>query len=320
MTDISLPVLDDIYAAHERLRHLCHRTPLIPLNLEGLKPEVWLKCENLQPIGAYKNRPQGAVMTMLSDQQLEKGVYTASSGNSGLGMAWCAREMGVEARCYVPEGSAGSKIAALERLGTRVITVSYDEWWATILNAGKDDDPGAYIDAVRDPQALAGDGTIGLEIFEDLPDVDTVVCPFGGGGLTSGVAGAMKTLKPDCRIVAAEVDTAAPLTAAFDAGKPVEVTVEPSFIQAIGAARVLDAMWPLLSRIVSSTAKSSLRETCDAIRILFERHHLVAEGAGAVGLAATLAGRVEGDKIVCIISGGNLDPQQMVAILEGGIP
>ena len=320
MTEISLPALNDIHAARERLRDLCIRTPLIPLNLDGLDREVWLKCENLQPIGAYKNRPQGSVMTMLSDQQLAKGVYTASSGNSGLGMAWCARVMGVEARCYVPDGSAASKLAALERLGTRVITVSYDEWWATILNAGKDDDPGTYVDAVRDPKALAGDGTIGLEIFEDLPDVDTIVCPFGGGGLACGVAGAMQALNPGCRMVAAEVETATPLSAAMDAGEPVEVTVEQSFIQAIGAARVLDTMWPLLSHVVSSTARASLRETCDAILTLFERHHLVAEGAGATGLAATLAGRIEGDKIVCIISGGNLDAHQMVTILEGGIP
>lgn len=320
MTDVVLPTLADIRATRERLGALYFRSPLIPLNVEGLNSEVWLKCENLQPIGAYKNRPQGAIMSLLSAMEMQHGVHTASSGNAGLGMAWCARKLGVEARVYVPEGAADSKVNALERLGARVDMIPYTDWWAIILNGGKGDEEGAYIDAVRDSRALAGDGTIGLEIFEDLPDADTIVCPFGGGGLACGIASAINPLAPDCRIVAAEIETATPVAAAFKAGKPVEVPVEPSFVQAIGAGRVLDEMWPHVSRVIDGTAQASVRETSDAIRLLFENNHLVAEGAGAVAVAATLAGRVEGDKIVCIVSGGNLDTEQMITILKGGVP
>lgn len=312
--------IDSIRAARSRIAGYCVRTPLLPLYLEAAPADIYLKCENLQPVGAFKNRPQSAVVTSLDAEEAAQGVYTASSGNSGLGMAYAARRLGIPARVYAPEPVDAAKADALETLGAEVHRVSHDEWWKIIVNAGHDEDPGVYVDAVRDPRAIAGSGSIGLEILEDLPDADVIVAPFGGGGLICGVASAVRALKPDTRIVAAEIDTARPLAAAFDAGHPVEVPVERSFVQAIGASAVLDSMWPRLGALVDQVTFATLGETCGAMRTLFERAHLIAEGAAAVALAAVLAGRVSGGKIVCIVSGGNIDPAHMAAVLEGRPP
>lgn len=320
MPELALPTLEEIRATGERIAQLCVRTPLVRLESDDLPARVWLKFEGLQPIGAYKNRPQGAILTALSPAETAAGVYTASSGNSGLGMAYAAHRLGIAARVYSPEGIDPAKVAALEALGTEVVIVSYEQWWQIILEGGRESDPGAYVDAVRDPRALAANGMIGLEILEDLPEVDTIVAPFGGGGLVCGVGAAVHATRPQVRIVAAEVDTARPLAAALRAGRPVEVPVERSFIQAIGASTVLEPMWPLLRQVVAEATFATLAETCAAIRMIFSDAKLVAEGAAAVPLAAVRAGRVRGHNIVCVVSGGNIGAAAMSTILQGEIP
>jgi len=315
------PTSDDIAAAARRVPRFAHRTPLIRLEIEDAGPEIYVKLENLQPMGAFKLRPAGNVVgRWLDDGTLPHGVYTASSGNSGLGLAWAARSAGVAARIYVPDGSSPAKLAALARLGAEVIPLPYDAWWRMIVEHGRNDEPGRFFNAVGDPHAMAGNATIGREILEDLPDVDTVAVPFGGGGLASGIAAGLHGQGSNARIVACEPATAAPLTAARAAGRIVEIKAGRSFVDAIGVASVLPEMWPLTQRLIDDVCAVDLEQVAAAIRLLFTRARVVAEGAGAVALAATLAGHTGHGKVVCIVSGGNIAAPAFARILAGGVP
>jgi threonine dehydratase len=284
----------------------------------GRSSPIFLKLENLQAIGAFKVRPMGNVLLNADPAALRKGVYTASSGNAGLGLAWMANELRLAATVYAPDTAPADKLAAIRSLGAQVQLLSAREWWQIIQNSGHPDDPGVYVDAVRDPSALAGNGTIGLEIIERAPDVDTVIMPFGGGGLSCGIAAAIRALKPDTRIIVAETDAAAPLTAALQAGRPVTVEMLPSFISGAGAPAVLEEMWPLVRELVDATVVVPVADVANAIRLLFERSKVIAEGAGAIALAAALASDDRVGKTVCLISGGNIDAEVMAAILKPG--
>jgi threonine dehydratase len=200
--------------------------------------------------------------------------------------------------------------------GASVQIIDGDEWWQIIESGGHPKDPGMYIDAVRSPAALAGNATIGLEIVEDLPDVDSVFVPFGGGGVACGISSAIRAVKPDTRIIVAESDAATPVTAAFEKGRPVTVAMQPSFISGAGAPSVLTEMWPLVSKSVDSTVVTPVSEVAAAVRLLFEKNQIVAEGAGAIPVAGALANRAGFGKIVCVITGGNIDPTVMAKILQ----
>ena len=314
----SAPALADIHRSVESLAPYIVRSPLLELNSGGGPREIFLKLENLQAIGAFKVRPMGNVLLNADSASLQKGVYTASSGNAGLGLAWMANELGLTATVYAPETAPPDKLAAMREFGAEVQLLSADEWWQVIVNSGHPDDAGVYIDAVRDPSAMAGNGTIGLEILEQAPDVDTVMIPFGGGGLSCGIAAAVRAIKPDTRIIVAESDAATPLTAALQAGRPVTVEMKPSFISGAGASCVLEEMWPLVSELVDDTVVVPVDDVANAIRLLFERSKVIAEGAGAIALAAALAEDNKFGKTVCVVSGGNIDPQVMAAILKPG--
>jgi len=252
-------------------------------------------------------------------QQLRHWIYTASSGNSGYALAWLARRLGIPATVYVPDTAPEGKCASIRRMGAEIKTVPYVEWWDIICSHGTAGEPGFYVDAVCDPAAIAGNATIGLEILHDLPDVHTIVVPFGGGGVSCGIASAVRALKPDVRVLAAESEMSTPCASALEAGQVMAVEHQPSFISGIGALSVLPEMWPLVSRMLDGSMVSSLRAVADAIQILFEFHHVVAEGAGAAALAGALSADVDGP-IVCVITGGNIDRSHMITILEGGIP
>ena len=314
----SAPALADIHRAAESLAPYIIRSPLLQLKPGGRSSEILLKLEHLQAIGAFKIRPMGNVLLNADSAALQKGVYTASSGNAGLGLAWMANELGLTATVYAPETAPPDKLAAMRQLGAEVQLLSADEWWQVIVNSGHPDAAGVYIDAVRDPSAMAGNGTIGLEILEQAPDVDTVMIPFGGGGLSCGIAAAVRAIKPDTRIIVAESDAATPLTAALQAGRPVTVEMKPSFISGAGASCVLEEMWPLVSELVDDTVVVPVDDVANAIRLLFERSKVIAEGAGAIALAAALAEDNKFGKTVCVVSGGNIDPQVMAAILKPG--
>ncbi|QIB65049.1 threonine ammonia-lyase [Kineobactrum salinum] len=307
--------LIDFVEAQERIRDLSFRTPLIRLEIEGC-PDTFLKLENLQPVGSFKVRCAANALIRRRDIA-EGGVWTASAGNFAQGLAYAGRALGVAVTTYVPETAAASKIEALRRFGTKIITVPYADWWAILKESS--DDP-CFIHPVVDPDVLAGNGTIALEVLEDLPEVATVIAPYGGGGLSVGIASALKAAGSKARVVACETEAGAPLTAAFSAGKPVEVDFDPNtFITGMGGRNVLQQMWPLAKTYISGTALVSIEQVADAVRILVDHHHIVAEGAGAAAVAAAMLENRDGPT-VCIVSGGHLDFDHLITILSGQTP
>ena len=312
--------LDEIRAAGERLRSLAMRSPLVRLNVDDAPAEIYLKMENLQPIGSFKIRPAGSAILNTPKAQIEDGVYTASSGNMAQGVAYAARQLGVAATVLLPQNAAANKVEALKRLKANIRFLPDDEWWRVISEHGHPDIPGKFIHPVASQDVLAGDGTVGLEIFEDLPDVDTVLVPFGGGGLACGIASAFRALNPKVRVMGSESEHCAPLRAALDAGHPVQLPCPHTFISGIGVGKVLDEMWPLVEELLQGAVVAGVEEISSTIRLLCERHRVIAEGAGAAPVAAALAGKGGKGKVVCVISGGNLDNKYLMDILQGKVP
>ena len=320
---LHLPTLTDLEAARHQLAGLAVRTPLLRFphpDPSVPSPEVFLKLENLQPIGSFKIRGAGNAMRHLSKEALRNGVCTASAGNMAQGVAWCAREMRVPCRVIVPDRAPAAKTDAVKALGAEVIPVPFADWWKVMETHDTQGVPGAFIHPVENNHVIAGNGTIALEIIEDLPDVDTVVVPFGGGGLISGIGAGMRLLQPACRVLAAEVSTAAPLRASLDAGEPRAIDRIPTWVDGIGGASVLPAMWPLVRQVVQDSIVMTLEEIAEAIRVLVRRARIVAEGAGAAPVAVVRSGRAGGQRIVCVVSGGNLDPSVLATILQGSLP
>ena len=316
MTEHQPISLDAIRAALTRIKDAAIRTPLVRLNVDDAPADIYLKLENLQPIGSFKIRGASNAMALASVDDLARGVYTASAGNMGQGVAWNARRLGVSCHVVVPDHAPQTKLDAITRLGGEIIKVSFDEWWQIIVThryAGLD---GFFIHPVSDPAVMAGNGTIGLEIVDDLPDLDTVIIPYGGGGLSSGIASAIRALKPDTKIYACEVETAAPLAPSLATGTLQEVEYTPSFVDGIGSGGVLPDMWALVSQLLDGSLVMSLDEVSAAIRLLLERNRVLAEGAGATSVAAALSGKAGGGKVVCIISGGNIDTAKVLEILS----
>lgn len=312
--------LSEIEAARGRLDGVALRTPLLRLNLEDAPAEIYLKLETLQPIGSFKLRGAWNAMLLAGPEQLRQGVYTASAGNMAQGVAWAARRMGVPCSVIVPDTAPTTKLDAIERLGARTVAVPYDRWWAVITDHHYPGISGLFVHPVSDRGVIAGNGTIGLEILEDLPDVDTVLVPYGGGGLSCGISSAIHALKPRVKVIACEVETAAPLAASLSAGSPQTIRHTASFVDGIGGKSMLAEMWPLAKRVLAGSVVVSLRGVADAIKLLIERSRVVAEGAGAVSVAAALAGQGGGGKVVCVVSGGNIDVAKIATILGGGIP
>jgi threonine dehydratase len=309
--------LAEIEAARERIAGAAVRTPLVRLHVEEAPAEIYLKLENLQPINSFKTRGATNAIMIASADERAKGLVTASAGNMAQGVAWAARELGLPATIAVPEHAPQAKLAAIERLGGRVIKLPYDDWWNVIITSHLDGVEGLFVHPVQDPGMMAGNGTIGLEILEDLPDPDAVVIPYGGGGLTGGIASAVRALRPQTRIITAEPETGAALAAAMAAGHPVSVDYRASFVDGAGSRRVLDSMWPLVASLVDDAVAVPIGEAAAAVRTLAERVRVIAEGAGALAPAAALSGRAGTGKVVCIVSGGNINLSKLADILNG---
>lgn len=318
-------------AARSRIAGVALRTPLIRLNAEAGPAEIWLKLENLQPIGSFKLRGAGNAMAAAPPGALERGVYTASAGNMAQGVAWNARRLGIPCSVVVPDHAPKTKLDAIERLGGRIVRVSFDRWWQVLVEHRYPGMEGLFIHPVSDPAVIAGNGTIGLEVLEDLPEADAIVVPWGGGGLSCGIASAVRAMRPQARVFACEVETAAPFSASLARGEPRTVPYTPSFVDGIGGKSVLPEMWPLASTLLDGSIVVSLESVAAAIRLLAERNRVVAEGAGAAPVAAALnlGGPAPGPsnpltvrhgKIVCVVSGGNIDSGKLAAILTGAIP
>lgn len=313
--------LDEIRAAQKRIQGAAIRTPLVRLNVDDAPAEIWLKLETLQPINSFKIRGATNVMAQATPEQLRHGVYTSSAGNMAQGVAWNARRLGIPCTVIVPATAPEAKRAAIRRFGAKIVDVPYDEWWHIMSTHYYPPLAEAlFVHPSSDPRVMAGNGTIGLEIIEDLPDADAVLIPWGSGGLSNGIASAVRALKPNAKIYACEVETSAAFSAALEAGEPREIAYTPSFVDGIGAKTVLPEMFPLARKLLDGSFVMSLQQVADAVRLLIERNRVVAEGAGATPVAAALAGKAGSGKVVCVVSGGNIDSAKLVKILEGGIP
>lgn len=310
--------LDDIHAARLRIEDSAIRSPLIRVDIPESPVELWVKLECLQPIGSFKVRGAANAMALADDALLARGVYTGSAGNMAQGVAFAARRLGVPCRVVVPDTAPRAKLDAIARLGATAAPLPFDEWWSVLRDHGHPAEQGYFVHPVSDPAVIAGNGTIGLEIVEELPRVRAVVVPYGGGGLSCGIAAALHELAPDVPVFAAEVETAAPFAASLRAGRPVEVRYRRSFVDGIGSSSVLEEMWPLASESLAGSLVVSLEEVCEAIRVLAGGAHIVAEGAGATGVAAALRGLpgIGDGPVVAVVSGGNIDPHVFQAIME----
>ena len=289
------------------------RTPLVRLEFPRIAgddsgPEIYLKLEALQPIGSFKIRGAMNAVGALSPEALAAGVWTVSAGNAAQGVALAARLAGVKCSVMVMETAPQTKLRAIERLGAIMVKANYDECWTTVQTHASSRMDGHFVHPFDDDDFIAGNGTAGLEILEDLPDVDAVVAALGGGGLLSGIASVMRAKKPSVRVYAAEPATAAPLATSLKRGEPSYFEHwQPSFVDGAGGKSVIPTMWPLLKALVNDSIVVSLDEIAAAMRLTAERVHVVAEGAGATAIAAALSGRAGTGKVVAVVSGGNID-------------
>src|SRR6266404_3905191 len=321
MLDEVKPVaMPQIEAARARLEGLSLVSPLVACDASPAGKKVFLKLENLQPIGSFKIRPIGSAVLARAPADLSPGIYTTSTGNSALGLAWMARRLGIAATAVVPVNAPEAKLEKLRRLGARIDVRPIAEWWRAIQTGALEDQEGVYIDAVRDPASLAGDATIGAEILAQWPDVEAILVPFGGGGLACGIACAARAIKPHVKIIACELSSAQPLKSAFAAGAPAQTSHEPGFVSGVGYGSVLPEMWPLARSLIDDVITVSLLQVAEAIKLLAENNRIVAEGAGAISVAAALSARYAQTKVCAVISGGNIDSDILAGILQGRMP
>src|SRR4030095_4996480 len=313
---ISLSAVQD---ARRVIANTAIRTPLVRLNIQHSAAEIYLKLENLQPIGSFKIRGAANAISRLAKDKLQLGVCTASAGNMAQGVAWNAKRLGIPCTVIAPSTAPDAKVNAIERLGGRVIKAPFDEWWRAFEDRSIPGVEGTFIHAFDDPDVMAGNGTIALEILEDLPDVDAVVIPWGGGGLTCGIASVMRQLRPQCKLFSAEVGISAPLAASWAAGAPMEIDYKPSFVDGIGAKGVFPQMFERARQLIDGPLVAELAAVAEAVKLLAERNRIVAEGAGACSVACALSGEAGTGKVVCIVSGGNIDSAKLVRILQNEI-
>jgi threonine dehydratase len=308
--------LEDVRAAAERIRGAMVRTPLLRLEQDG-GPEIHLKLENLQPIGSFKLRGATNSVAAIDPALLGAGLDTASAGNMGRAVAWLARQHQVPCTVIVPDTAPAAKLDPMRAMGARIVAEPFERWWQVLERGGHPALSGTFLHPVASAAMIAGNGTIGLELLEDLPGVEAVIVPFGGGGLSSGIACAVKALRPRVLVYAAEVEGAAPFAASLAAGHPVKVEHRHSFVDGIGSGSVLGEMWPLTSSVLDGSIVVSLEEVAEALRMLASRARVIAEGAGAAALAAALTGRAGDGPVAAVISGGNIDRQVLGEILAG---
>ena len=313
---VQLPTIADIRAARTRIAGSAVRTPLVALD-----DRVRLKLETKQPIKSFKIRGAASCLKAAPADALAQGVWTASAGNMAQGAAFVARELGVPCRVVVPDHAPRAKLDAITALGASIEKVPFDAWWAAMTTGTHPGMDGFFVHPFADTNVMAGNGTIGYELAEDLRDLEAVIVPWGGGGLSLGIAAALKALNPIAAVYAVEVETAAPLTASIAAGKPVTVKRTPTWIDGMGSDRVPEATWPHVKGFIAGTIVVSVEQVAAALRMIHEKTGVIAEGAGAATVAAALADHsLDESRVVCIISGGNIDRAVVDRILKGEVP
>jgi len=320
VSELHLPSAAEVDAARANIAGVARRTPLWKLDVDVPGADIYLKLENLQPLGSFKIRAATNALKAAGPEVVAKGVFSPSAGNFGLGLALAASKLGAPVTIIAPTTAAETKAAALRALGATVIRVPFDEWWQVLTTRRYEGVDGVFFHPVADSAVVAGNATIGAEILEDLPELDTVIVPFGGGGLISGIGSVMRRERPKVRMIAVEAESGTPMAAALAAGKPTKVDYKPGFVDGIGSTTVLDEMWPLVRATVDEAVCASFSEITGAIRLMAAKHRVIAEGAGAAALAAAMAGRAGGGTIVCVVSGGNIDGSKLSPILEGKDP
>jgi threonine dehydratase len=296
------------------------RTPLVRLYVDDAPAEIWLKLESLQPIGSFKLRGAWNAIRRLSPAAMKDGVWTVSAGNAAQGVAFAARRAGVPCSVMVMDTAPATKIKAIDALGASIVRVTYDEAWRTVEAHGSDRMRGHFVHPFDDDDFIAGNATAGLEILEDLPDVDAVVASLGGGGLLGGIGSVMRALRPGVRVIAAEPETASPLATSLARGEPSYFDGwTASFVDGAGGKSVLPSMWPLLRAVVDESVIMPLADVAAAMRYAADRVHVIAEGAAGCAIAAALSGRAGRGKVVAVVSGGNIDLSRF-AELVGAAP
>jgi len=313
--------LAEIRDARRRIASTVIRTPLVPWQGPSGPSKLYLKLDNLQPTGSFKVRGAGNSLAVAAERGTLSGVYTTSAGNMAQALAWHAHRLGIPCTAIVPDTAPEVKLAGIRRHGAKVIQLPWEGVW-DVMTQGVYEPlrEFLYVPPFNSDPMIAGNGTAGLEIFEDLPSVTKVFVPIGGGGLIGGIASALRDLGPRVEVVACESEAAAPFTASLRAGHASEVDRSPSFVDGIGARNVLPEMWDRLSGLVRKSHVASLEAIALAVRQCFEYHHIVVEGASGAAVAAALASSDSDGPAVAFVSGGNIDPTKLAAILEGRIP
>lgn len=302
--DIPPGMIDD---ARKHVYEASIRTPLVRLNYDG-PAEIYLKLENLQPIGAFKIRGAYNAVRLLPEQQRRRGVWTVSAGNAAQGVALAARRAGVPCKVLMIETAPMAKMEAVRRLGGEIVKASYDDCWKALADRAHPAMDGAFVHPFEDDAFIAGNASAGLEILEDLPDVDAIVASFGGGGLSCGIAAAVKERGHRAKVFASEPETAAPFARSLDAGSPQTFpNWKASWVDGCGGKSVFPRMWDIAHHLLAGAVTCTLEEVRQAMRIVAERNHVIAEGAGANAVAAGLSGKCGSGKVVCVVSGGNID-------------
>ncbi|CAF1334788.1 unnamed protein product [Adineta steineri] len=317
---LSIPSIDEVYTAQSHLRGIINEIPLIKLNYEMSGIEIYLKCEQFQPISSFKIRAAANVVQNLSTEQKQNGVITASTGNMAQGLAWIARKENIKCQVLIQDTANEVKLQAVERLGGKITKCNFEQWWQTIVTHQCPILDGYFIHPVCNRHIIAGNGTIALEILDELPDCDAILVPYGGGALITGIASVAKHIKPSIDVFACEIETAAPLHAAFNNGEVTEIVMEKSWVDGIGSPSVLDEMWPLVKTCVDHSIVVTLKETAKALKILIERNHIICEGASATTIAAALwhyINYVENGKAGLRRKDNNNRKLKVVAILSG---
>ncbi len=306
--------LEQVAEARRNMAGVALRTPLVRLEADA-PAEVYLKLENLQPIGSFKIRGAANATARIPRNRLERGLLAASAGNMAQGVAYCARRLGVPATVVSPDTAPLTKIRAVERLGGRVILAPFADWWRTFETRSYPGVDATFVHAFEDPDVMAGNGVIALELLEDMPDLDAVVVPWGGGGLACGIAAVLRARAPRVKVYAAEVETGAPLAPSLAAGAPQTVEYRASFVDGISARMVFPSMFELARRLLDGALVVTLDEAARALKLAAERNRVIMEGAAACALAAALSGRAGSGKVAAIISGGNIDLDRFAEIV-----
>ncbi len=310
--------LREILEARQRIAGTILRTPLVRLELGPGGPDIRLKLENLQPINAYKLRGAANAVAMLQPEERSRGVWTISAGNAGQGVAYAAREAGVPCSVVVIETAPASKVERMRALGAKLIPVPFDAAWAAMEQRMFPGVDGTFVHPFDDPNFIAGNATMGLEILEDMPNVAAVIAAIGGGGLISGLGSAIKAIKPDTKVWGAEPETAAPGALSFASGSAQSFPDwRYSFVDGAGGKSIFPRMWERMREVCDGSIVVSLQETREAMRLMADKMRVIAEGAGALSLAAALSGKAGEGPIVAVVSGGNIDLDKFCELIAG---